>query len=290
MARRLVEREARSGCRPAPQHPLVQDLHEFAATASPRRATRCDARVPEQPPVLRQRIQKTQGTTPDLGELARGRPDDPPAGPSHARSLASRHSCPRPLRRPTRGPQSRAKPRVTPLVTISDWRYLLRRHHVTTPALWAGRLSLKGPCLRIDRKTAGLSRHRTTRSAPARRRPGPAPIVVGSRWRVGRPRSRFPRRRRRGLHDGVAMNAPRSCCSERRRRAGLGRRTGASGRRAVSHTARKVQAGESRIGADASADVPWPARARRSPPRRLQFAQPAGPCAAAAMVQQQYPN
>ena len=106
-----------------------------------------------------------------------------------------------------------------------------------------------------------------------RRRPGTAPIVVGSRWRVGRPRSRFPRRRRRGLHDGVAMNAPRSCCSERRRRAGLGRRTGASGRRAVSHTARKVQAGESRIGADASEDVPWPARARRSPPRRLQFAQ-----------------
>jgi len=51
------------------------------------------------------------------------------------------------------------------------------------------------------------------------------------------------------------MNAPRSCCSERRRRAGLGRRTGASGRRAVSHTARKVQAGESRIGADASEDV-----------------------------------
>ena len=128
-------------------------------------------------------------------------------------------------------------------------------------------------CPRIDRKTAGLSRHRTTRRAPARRRPGPAPIVVGSRWRVGRPRSRFPRRRRRGLHDGVAMNAPRSCCSERRRRAGLGRRTGASGRRAVSHTARKVQAGESRIGADASEDVPWPARARRSPPRRLQFAQ-----------------
>ena len=84
---------------------------------------------------------------------------------------------------------------------------------------------------------AGLSRHRTTRRSPARRRPGPAPIVVGSRWRVGRPRSRFPRRRRRGLHDGVAMNAPRSCCSERRRRAGLGRRTGASGRRAVSHTA-----------------------------------------------------
>ena len=69
------------------------------------------------------------------------------------------------------------------------------------------------------------------------------------------------------------MNAPRSCCSERRRGAGLGRRTGASGRRAVSHTARKVQAGESRIGADASEDVPWPARARRSPPRRLQFAQ-----------------
>ena len=60
MARRLVEREARSGCRPAPQHPPVQDLHEFAATASPRRATRCDARVPEQPPVLRQRIQKTR--------------------------------------------------------------------------------------------------------------------------------------------------------------------------------------------------------------------------------------
>ena len=88
-----------------------------------------------------------------------------------------------------------------------------------------------------------------------RRRPGPAPIVVCSRRRVGRPRSRFPRRRRRGLHDGVAMNAPRSCCSERRRRAGLGRRTGASGRRAVSHTARKVQAGESRIGADASEDV-----------------------------------
>ena len=51
------------------------------------------------------------------------------------------------------------------------------------------------------------------------------------------------------------MNAPRSCCSERRRGAGLGRRTGASGRRAVSHTARKVQAGESRIGADASEDV-----------------------------------
>ena len=113
----------------------------------------------------------------------------------------------------------------------------------------------KGPCLRINRKTAGLSRHRTTRRAPARRRPGPAPIVVCSRRRVGRPRSRFPRRRRRGLHDGVAMNAPRSCCSERRRRAGLGRRTGASGRRAVSHTARKVQAGESRIGADASEDV-----------------------------------
>ena len=210
---------------------------------------------------------KNTGTTPDLGGLA-----------------------PRPSRRPTRGPQSRAKPRVTPLVTISDWRYLLRRHLVTTPALWAGRLSLKGPCPRIDQKTAGLSRHRTTRRAPARRRPGPAPIVVGSRWRVGRPRSRFPRRRRRGLHDGVAMNAPRSCCSERRRRAGLGRRTGASGRRAVSHTARKVQAGESRIGADASEDVPWPARARRSPPRRLQFARPAGPCAAAAMVQQQYPN
>ena len=92
MARRLVEREARSGCQPARQHPPVQDLHEFAATASPRRATRCDARVPEQPPVLRQRIKKTQGTTPDLGGLARGRPDDPPAGPSHARSLASRHS------------------------------------------------------------------------------------------------------------------------------------------------------------------------------------------------------
>ena len=203
---------------------------------------------------------KNTGTTPDLGGLA-----------------------PRPSRRPTRGPQSRAKPRVTPLVTISDWRYLLRRHLVTTPALWAGRLSLKGPCLRIDRKTAGLSRHRTTRRAPARRRPGPAPIVVvGSRWRVGRPRSRFPRRRRRGLHDGVAMNAPRSCCSERRRGAGLGRRTGASGRRAVSHTARKVQAGESRIGADASEDVPWPARARRSPPRRLQFAQlliASSPCA-----------
>ena len=60
MARRLVEREARSGCQPARQHPPVQDLHEFAATASPRRATRCDARVPEQPPVLRQRIQKTR--------------------------------------------------------------------------------------------------------------------------------------------------------------------------------------------------------------------------------------
>ena len=87
---------------------------------------------------------KNTGTTPDLGGLA-----------------------PRPSRRPTRGPQSRAKPRVTPLVTISDWRYLLRRHLVTTPALWAGRLSLKGPCLRIDRKTAGLSRHRTTRRAPA---------------------------------------------------------------------------------------------------------------------------
>ena len=127
---------------------------------------------------------------------------------------------------------------------------------------------------------AGPSRHRTTRRAPARRRPGPAPIVVGSRWRVGRPRSRFPRRRRRGLHDGVAMNAPRSCCSERRRRAGLGRRTGASGRRAASHTARKVQAGESHIGSDASADVPWPARARRSPPRRLQFARLQGVCSA----------
>ena len=113
----------------------------------------------------------------------------------------------------------------------------------------------KGPCLRINRKTAGLSRHRTTRRAPARRRPGPAPIVVCSRRRVGRPRSRFPRRRRRGLHDGVAMNAPRSCCSERRRGAGLGRRTGASDRRAASHTARKVQAGESRIGADAIEDV-----------------------------------
>ena len=198
----------------------------------------------------------------------------------HGHNPRSRRPCPRPSRRPTRGPQSRAKPRVTPLVTISDWRYLLRRHHVTTPALWAGRLSLKGPCLRIDPKTAGLSRHRTTRRAPARRRPGPAPIVVGSRWRVGRPRSRFPRRRRRGLHDGVAMNAPRSCCSERRRRAGLGRRTGASGRRAVPRTARKVQAGESRIGADASEDVPWPARARRSPPRRLQFARLQSVCSA----------
>ena len=93
-----------------------------------------------------------------------------------------------------RVPQSRAKPRVTPLVTISDWRYLLRRHHVTTPALWAGRLPLKG-FLSSDRpeEFAGPSRHRTTRRAPARRRPGPAPIVVvGSRWRVGRPRSRFP--------------------------------------------------------------------------------------------------
>ena len=85
----------------------------------------------------------------------------------HGHDPRSRRPCPRPSRRPTRGPQSRAKPRVTPLVTISDWRYLLRRHHVTTPALWAGRLSLKGPCLRIDRKTAGLSRHRTTRRAPA---------------------------------------------------------------------------------------------------------------------------
>ena len=145
MARRLVEREARSGCQPARQHPPVQDLHEFAATASPRRATRCDARVPEQPPVLRQRIQKNTGTTPDLGGLA-----------------------PRPSRRPTRGPQSRAKPRVTPLVTISDWRYLLRRHHVTTPAVWAGRLPLKGlrvsgahrSCTRVDLQRAASTRWR----------------------------------------------------------------------------------------------------------------------------------
>ena len=268
---------------------------------------------------------KNTGTTPDLGGLARGRPDDPPAfwrAPRDSRAYVSTpppallrllfyatscgrrrkcrhlrgvlyHSNPAPCRstgtnsRPQasipsatntwllprevgpssdmedRVPQSRAKPRVTPLVTISDWRYLLRRHHVTTPALWAGRLSLKGPCLRIDRKTAGLSRHRTTRRAPARRRPGPAPIVVGSRWRVGRPRSRFPRRRRRGLHDGVAMNAPRSCCSDRRRRAGLGRRTGASGRRAVPRTARKVQAGESRIGADAALSLARVSRAAR---------------------------
>ena len=62
----------------------------------------------------------------------------------HGHDPRSRRPCPRPSRRPTREPQSRAKPRVTPLVTISDWRYLLRRHHVTTPALWAGRLPLKG--------------------------------------------------------------------------------------------------------------------------------------------------
>ena len=99
MARRLVEREARSGCQPARQHPPVQDLHEFAATASPRRATRCDARVPEQPPVLRQRIQKT-----------RARPLISAALPEAVTTTHPR-------------PQSRAKPRVTPLVTISDWRY-----------------------------------------------------------------------------------------------------------------------------------------------------------------------
>ena len=205
MARRLVEREARSGCRPAPQHPPVQDLHEFAATASPRRATRCDARVPEQPPVLRQRIQKTRArplisaALPEAVTTTHPRvwraPKDsrayvstpPPAllrllfyATSCGRRRKCRHlrgvlyhSSPAPCRstgtnsRPQasipsatntwllpreagpssdmedRVPQSRAKPRVTPLVTISDWRYLLRRHHVTTPPLWAGRLPLK---------------------------------------------------------------------------------------------------------------------------------------------------
>jgi hypothetical protein len=70
-----------------------------------------------------------------------------------------------------RVPQSRAKPRVTPLVTISDWRYLLRRHHVTTPALWAGRLPHKGFCPRIDRKSplghSGIDRLVELRRDPA---------------------------------------------------------------------------------------------------------------------------
>ena len=184
MARRLVEREARSGCQPARQHPPVQDLHEFAATASPRRATRCDARVPEQPPVLRQRIQKTRArplisaALPEAVTTTHPRvwraPKDsrayvstpPPAllrlllyanATSRGRRRKCRHlrgvlyhsspapcrsmrtsSCPRrPIASATntwllprevgpssdmedRVPQSRAKPRVTPLVTISD--------------------------------------------------------------------------------------------------------------------------------------------------------------------------
>ena len=233
MARRLVERVARSGCQPARQHPPVQDLHEFAATASPRRATRCDARVPEQPPVLRQRIQKTRARPLISAALPEAVTTTHPRAP--VTREASRHAS----------------------------RYNKRLALPSAPAPChnspvMGRPPAPQRILSSDRpeEFAGPSRHRTTRRAPARRRPGPAPIVVGSRWRVGRPRSRFPRRRRRGLHDGVAMNAPRSCCSERRRGAGLGRRTGASGRRAASHTARKVQAGESRIAADASEDVP----------------------------------
>ena len=120
---------------------------------------------------------------------------------------------------------------------------------------------------------------RTTRRAPARSRPGPAPIGVGGRRRVGRPRSRFSRRRRRrrhGLHDGVAMNASRSCCLLRRATAPrrwlwLPQPRQAGQRRP--DIARSVQKVEARTGPPLLARTcSGPRGAHRSPPRRLQCA------------------
>ena len=128
-------------------------------------------------------------------------------------------------------------------------------------------------------ESTGPFRHRPTRRAPARCRPGPAPIGVGGRRRVGRPRSRFSRRRRRrrhGLHDGMAMNASRSCCLLRRATAPrrwlwLPRPRQAGQRRP--DIARSVQKVEARTGPPLLARTcSGPRGAHRSPPRRLQCA------------------
>ena len=186
MARRLVEREARSGCQPARQHPPVQDLHEFAATASPRRATRCDARVPEQPPVLRQRIQKTRARPLISAALPEAVTTTHPRAP--VTREASRHA--------SRYNKRLALPSAP--APCHNSRVMGR------PPVPQRTLSSDRP---EDRRAVQVERRVELR----RRRPGPAPIVVGSRWRVGRPRSRFPRRRRRGLFDPAARRIPIFC-------------------------------------------------------------------------------
>ena len=186
MARRLVEREARSGCQPARQHPPVQDLHEFAATASPRRATRCDARVPEQPPVLRQRIQKTRARPLISAALPEAVTTTHPRAP--VTREASRHA--------SRYNKRLALPSAP--APCHNSRVMGR------PPVPQRTLSSDRP---EDRRAVQVERRVELR----RRRPGTAPIVVGSRWRVGRPRSRFPRRRRRGLFDPAARRIPIFC-------------------------------------------------------------------------------
>ena len=187
MARRLVEREARSGCQPARQHPPVQDLHEFAATASPRRATRCDARVPEQPPVLRQRIQKTRARPLISAALPEAVTTTHPRAP--VTREASRHA--------SRYNKRLALPSAPAPCHNSP---VMGRPPAPQKDLVFGSTGRPPGCPGIERRVE-----------LRRRRPGTAPIVVGSRWRVGRPRSRFPRRRRRGLFDPAARRIPIFC-------------------------------------------------------------------------------
>ena len=160
MARRLVEREARSGCQPARQHPPVQDLHEFAATASPRRATRCDARVPEQPPVLRQRIQKTRARPLISAALPEAVTTTHPRGP--VTREASRHA--------TRYNKRLALPSAPAPCHNSP---VMGRPPAPQKDLVFGSTGRPPGCPGIERRVE-----------LRRRRPGPAPIVVGSRWRT----------------------------------------------------------------------------------------------------------
>ena len=160
MARRLVEREARSGCQPARQHPPVQDLHEFAATASPRRATLCDARVPEQPPVLRQRIQKTRARPLISAALPEAVTTTHPRGP--VTREASRHA--------TRYNKRLALPSAPAPCHNSP---VMGRPPAPQKDLVFGSTGRPPGCPGIERRVE-----------LRRRRPGPAPIVVGSRWRT----------------------------------------------------------------------------------------------------------
>ena len=165
--------------------PAGPGLHEFAATASPRRATRCDARVPEQPPVLRQRIQKTRARPLISAALPEAVPTIHPRAP--VTREASRHA--------TRYHKRLALPSAP--APCHNSRVMGR------PPVPQRTLSSDRP---EDRRAVQVERRVELR----RRRPGTAPIVVGSRWRVGRPRSRFPRRRR-GLFDPAARRIPIFC-------------------------------------------------------------------------------